>query len=195
MLPGMARLVAIPPNLSARHPWFSPDFWACLPPNRVRRDNNSAGIPDQELSAWTKKQGSSWVLTARLKQTGLSFQSSRECWCSQTKGWGQAASCVQLSPNFSWGETWSGAQLQEWFMKGIVLGWRNPADGEHPSSPGALSSPSAGSAGLSSGGGRRNSPLKRRWKSVQLQLFFSLFSVFQINLLVCMLNSRTNDLQ
>lgn len=195
MLPGTTRLVAIPPTCQPGTPNSPPISAPVYPWTRVRRDNNRAAVPDQELSEWTKKWGSSWVLTARLKQTGLSFQSSRECWCSQTKGRGQAASCVQLSPNFSWGETWSRAQLQEWFMKGIVLGWRNPADSEHPCSPGASPSPSAGSAGAGLRGWQEKLSLKKKLEIGSASaLFFSLFIVFQINLLVCMLNSWKNDL-
>lgn len=47
-------------------------------------------------------------------------------------------------------------------MKGIVLGWRNPADGEHPCSPGALPSPSAGSAGAGLRGWQEKLSLKKK---------------------------------
>lgn len=47
-------------------------------------------------------------------------------------------------------------------MKGIVLGWRNPADGEHPCAPGASPSPSAGSAGAWLRGWQEKLSLKKK---------------------------------
>lgn len=87
MLPGTVSLVVIPPTCQLQIP--SPHFLASAP---LSREFNAiiTGLEYQARRCQCKRktQGSYRVLTARLKQTGLSVRSTWECWCFWNKGQG-----------------------------------------------------------------------------------------------------------